>query len=109
RRAGTQGEHTRGPSESEHVTLDDLVEHPVRDATAGNPFHGRREVRVGVWRARHRVAAEEVVVADAHAERAELPGLVREVVTRFGWHVEDERLRVVRFLHDPLDAQRMEP
>ena len=77
------------------------VVEPVRHQAARHPLHGDGQVGVGLGRARHRVAAQHLVVAQVHAERAELAGPVGEGLPQLGGDVEHERPGVGRLLHDP--------
>ena len=106
---GTSVKTPAGRVEREDMALGDLVEHPVRDPPPGHALHGRDELRIGVRRARHRVAPHQVFVTEADAERAELPGLVGKGLLEVGGHVEHERLGVVGLLHDARHGQRVVP
>ena len=62
-----------GGDVSTRSPTDDVVVEPVGDRAPRYPLDGDGQVGVGVGGARHRVAAEQLVAADPHPERAELP------------------------------------
>ena len=83
----------------------DRVVHPVRHAATRHALDGRRQRVPDVGRARHRVAADHLLAADRGAERAELPGRVRERGRERGRDVEDERAGVRRLVDDGDDRK----
>jgi hypothetical protein len=74
---------------------------------SGDPLDGDREIGISLRRARHRVAPHVVLIADAHAERAELAGPVAEGLPEVVRHVEHERSGVVGLVDDLLDPERV--
>ncbi len=101
-------EHAGRLRHFEDVAGSDAVVEPVGDHAVGDALDGDGEIRVRLRRARHRIAAEYVVAADAGSERAELTGPIPKRVAEVRGDIEHERARVVRLVDHRLHRDAME-
>ena len=116
--AGTEGHHVAvapelkepgGASHLNEITRRHVFIHPIRDHAVGRPLDRDAELGVDRRGRGHGVAPDIRLAVHPDPEGAELPGLVREVRSQLGGHIEDERTGLGGLGHHPAHPNLMKP